>query len=190
MSQKIKLVAKYSILGLAFVLMISACGSKNLTTDPKNTSSPVATPTPSNPYGAAPIDPPGPNETVLRLQKGSKVLNFTLATLAKVGTSEITIEEPFVKETQSFTVIPLSKLFNLVGIVPTDKVSTKALNDYVYDNTAEKFLTARGYLAIKRDGQPIPYDQGGVIRIIFPNDSVWSHFLDPWNWSLDSITVK
>ena len=80
MSTRIKLITKYSILGLACVMLISACGSKNLTAEPKNTSSPVATPTPSNPYGAAPIDPPGPNETVLRLQKGSKVLNFTLET--------------------------------------------------------------------------------------------------------------
>ena len=36
----------------------------------------------------------------------------------------------------------------------------------------------------------IPYDQGGPIRIIYPDSSRWSKFLDPWNWSLTRITAK
>jgi hypothetical protein len=36
----------------------------------------------------------------------------------------------------------------------------------------------------------IPYDQGGPIRIIFGSKSTWAKYLDAWNWSLSSITVK
>jgi hypothetical protein len=113
-----------------------------------------------------------------------------MAKLLSLGTSEISIYEPFVKLRQTFTVIPLATLFKKVGISGTENVMTKALNDYVYTNTATKFLSANGYLAVKRNGIDIPFDQGGPIRIVFPDGSTWSHFLDPWNWSLSSISVK
>ncbi len=44
-------------------------------------------------------------------------------------------------------------------------------------------------IATKRDGAPIPYDQGGPIRIVFPDGTPLSSNLDAWNWSLASITM-
>lgn len=151
-----------------------------------------ATPTPTltNPYGAAPMDPPGPTEVVLTLKKGTKSMTFTMQELLKMKTTTITINEPFVKKRQQFGVIALSALFAKVGIKGSDMVSTKALNDYIYANTAAKFISAKGYLAVQREGKNIPFDQGGPIRIIFPSGSKWATFLDPWNWSLMSMSAK
>ncbi len=149
------------------------------------TSKPAA-----NPYGASTIDPPAPGATVLILSKGGVVKKYSLAQIEAMGTKTITIFEPFVKKTQTFNVIALSDLFKIVGIKSSDKVVTSALNDYAYTNTAANFVAANGYLAVKRDGKDIPYDQGGPDRIIFPNTSKWAKFLDPWNWSLSSIAVK
>ncbi|MCX6430132.1 MAG: molybdopterin-dependent oxidoreductase [Actinobacteria bacterium] len=151
-----------------------------------------ATPTPTltNPYGAAPMDPPGPNEVLLTLKKGTKIVKFTMKQLMALKPATVTISEPFVKKRQSFSSIPLSVLFAKVGISGSDLVATKALNDYIYSNTAAKFVSAKGYLAVQREGKDIPFDQGGPIRIIFPSNSVWATFLDPWNWSLMSISVK
>jgi hypothetical protein len=172
-------------------LLLTACGSTTPTSATgKSSTTPTPSASPSNPYGAAPVDPPAPTEPILTLSNGARSMTFTMANLLSLGTSEISIYEPFVKLRQSFSVIPLTTLFGKVGISPTDKVVTKALNDYVYTNTAAKFISANGYLAIKRNGADIPYDQGGPIRIVFPDSSSWSHFLDPWNWSLSSISVK
>lgn len=102
----------------------------------------------------------------------------------------LTIDEPFVKKRQQFKAIPLSKIFELAEIKGKDQVQTIALNDYIYTNSAANFLSADGYLAISRSGKPIGYDEGGPIRIIFPDKSKWAHFLDPWNWSLKSLKVK
>jgi hypothetical protein len=146
--------------------------------------------TTANPYGAAAIDPPAANEVILTLGHKGKLRKFRFEDLLQLKNSTITIHEPFVKKNQSFTVVPLKALFASVGITSSEMVQTKALNDYIYSNRASEFLKADGYLAIKRNGQVIPYDQGGPIRIIFPNTSKWSTFLDPWNWSLMSITVK
>lgn len=144
----------------------------------------------TNPYGTVNVDPAPPNSVILKLSKGSKSINLTLEQLKVLKSSKLTINEPFVKRRQSFRVIPLADLFKMVGIVGSDKVQTLALNDYLYKNTAANFTSASGYLAITRGGLDIPYDQGGPIRIIFPNKSKWNKFFDPWNWSLKEISVK
>jgi hypothetical protein len=132
-----------------------------------------------NPYGTSTVDPAGPNEVIFTVAKGSKVKS-----------SVINIYEPFLKKRQSFTVIPMKTFFNLVGISGNEKVFTTALNDYVYTNTATNFNAANAYIAIKRNGTDIPYDQGGPIRLVFADNSKWAKNLDAWNWSLASITTK
>jgi hypothetical protein len=144
----------------------------------------------SNPYGTSHIDPAAPNEVILTINKGKQKADFAYPRLLKLKHSTISIYEPFLKKRQTFTVIQLKTLFNFVGISGRDKVVTKALNDYIFTATAADFISAQGYLAIKRDGVAIAYDQGGPIRIVFPDNSKWSKNLDAWNWSLASISVK
>lgn len=178
------------LLSGALALILTGCGSTKapVTSSPSQSATPSASP--SNPYGAAPIDPPALTDPLLTVSKGSTSSVLTMAQLIALGTTDISIYEPFVKQRQTFTVIPLTKIFALASISGSDSVDTKALNDYVYTNTAAKFVTAKGYLAIKRNGMDIPFDQGGPIRIVFPDDSTWTKFLDPWNWSLSTISVK
>ncbi len=178
------------LLSGALALILTGCGSTKapVTSSPSQSATPSASP--SNPYGAAPIDPPALTDPLLTVSKGSTSSVLTMAQLIALGTTDISIYEPFVKQRQTFTVIPLTKIFALASISGSDSVDTKALNDYVYTNTAAKFVGAKGYLAIKRNGLDIPFDQGGPIRIVFPDDSTWTKFLDPWNWSLSTISVK
>ena len=143
-----------------------------------------------NPYGTSTVDPAGPNEVIFTVSKGKNRSDFAFGRLEKMKSSVISIYEPFVKKRQKFTVIPIKNFFALVGISGKDKVATKALNDYIYTNTAANFIAANAYIAIKRDGVSIPYDQGGPIRIVFADNSKWSTNLDAWNWSLISISVK
>lgn len=144
----------------------------------------------TNPYGTSTVDPAGPNEVIFTVSKGSKKVQFTSSKLNKLKTTTISIYEPFLKKRQTFTVVTMKSLFALVGISGNDKVATRALNDYVYSNTASKFNAANAYIAIKRNGIDIPYDQGGPIRLVFADNSAWAKNLDAWNWSLSSIAVK
>lgn len=143
-----------------------------------------------NPYGISTVDPAGPSEVIFTVFKAGKKVEFTTTRLLKMNSTKITIYEPFLKKRQNFTVIPMKNFFLLAGISGNDKVETKALNDYIYTNTASKFIAAKAYIAIKRGGAPIAYDQGGPIRIVFADDSKWAKELDAWNWSLTSIGVK
>lgn len=144
----------------------------------------------ANPYGGVKVTPPSPTETILTISKGSITKNISMKDLMGMKSESISINEPFVKKNQTFKAVSLKSLFALAGIKGSDKVQTIALNDYIYTNTAANFVASDGYLAFQRSGKAIGYDQGGPIRIIFPDKSRWAKFLDPWNWSLKSLKVK
>jgi hypothetical protein len=144
----------------------------------------------TNPYGASTIDPAGPNEVILTVSSKSLTKTYKYADLVKLAKQDLIIHEPFLKKVQKFRVIPLATLFAASKISASSQVVTQALNDYIYTNKASTFVKAKGYLAIQRTDKEIPYDQGGPIRIIYPDNSTWAKFLDPWNWSISSIYVK
>jgi len=169
--------------GIALSL-IFASSTNSIASTPK----PVAT---TNPYGAAvAMDPPDPTDPILTVTNHAKVLHLTLNDLKKLGTSQISIYEPFVKTRQTFTVVSLAKIFKAAGITANSSLITDALNDYIYKDSVQHFLASNGQLAIARFGAAIPYDQGGPIRIIFPDGTTLSKNLNAWNWSLNVITVK
>ena len=143
-----------------------------------------------NPYGTLTVDPAGPNEVILTITKGDRTALFAYSRLLKMKSRTITINEPFIKKRQSFTVIPIKNLFGFVGISGKDLVSTRALNDYLFEDTAAQFIKAGAYLAIKKNGKAIGYNEGGPIRLVYIDSSPWAKYLDSWNWSIASITVK
>ena len=144
----------------------------------------------ANPYGGTAISPPAPTEVIFSITNGSLLKTYSMNDLRKMKPVSLAIYEPFVKKRQTFLAIPLSTFVKEAKISSAAKLSTIALNDYVYDNSVSNFIKAKAYIAIARSGKPIAYDQGGPIRIIFPTGSMWSKNLDPWNWSLRSIVVK
>jgi hypothetical protein len=139
-----------------------------------------------NPYGGFAIDSPSNDEVVLTIT-GSNSRDYTMGELVDLATQEVTIQEPFVKRVETFRGIPLSTLFQDNGFQSEDQVTTIALNDYRYTDSVDAFTSSEGVLAVSRDGQPIAMDEGGPIRIIFPEGTPYFTFLDAWNWSLRSI---
>ncbi len=175
---------------IASVLALVAVSPLAFSTNTFAATTATAKPAASNPYGGGAIDPAGPNEAILVITSSTKKQKFTLKQLEALNPVKISLFEPFVNKRQQFSVISLSALFKKMGIKSWERVVTKALNNYEYTNTASEFTSAKGYLAIKRNGMNIPYDQGGPIRLVYPDSSKWSKSLDPWNWSLSSISVQ
>lgn len=166
--------------------MLGGCASAQATPEATASTSPSATE--ENPYGGFPVDPPAANEVVLTVD-GAKSIDYTLPQLKALVQVEETIYEPFVKKQQTFKGVEMAVLFEASGIKPTDKVDTVALNDYKYTDSASKFTDSKGFIALSRDGSAIGMDQGGPIRIVFPDGQKYSSFLDAWNWSIRSIEV-
>ena len=179
-------------------LFVAGCSTNSGGTGTAVTSSAPASassaaspsPTSTNPYGVASVDPPGPNEPVLVMAGGSAgKVSLTYDELNQLPARTITINEPFVKQQQTFTGVAMADLFAKAGIADSVNVDTAALNDYHYLNTAGAFTGSDGLLATKRNGQPIPYDAGGPIRIVYPDGTALAPVLDAWNWSVSSISA-
>jgi len=154
-------------------------------------AAPVAPPesaaTDESAYGGFAIDPPADDEVVLTIEAGSTV-EFTYAELQRLATVEIDILEPFVSEQQVFLGVPLSELLDVAAVPTTSRIETVALNDYRYSDTVARWVANGALLAVFRDGELIPMDQGGPIRIVFAEDSAAFTLLDKWNWSLRTIS--
>ncbi|MCB1290030.1 MAG: molybdopterin-dependent oxidoreductase [Mycobacterium sp.] len=156
----------------------------------ESSSSPAQTaPSTTNPYGAVSIDPAAPDEPVLTVQGGSTPLSLTLEQLNALGDVSITIDEPFVKQRQTFRGVPLAAVLAEAGVPENATIDTVAINDYHYADDAATMVGSQALIATERDGAPIPYDQGGPIRLVYPDGSALSRVLDAWNWSLTTITV-
>ena len=181
--------AAASVALCAVVLGLAAC-SKSESSTSTTVKAGQATTT-SNPYGAGVVDPPGPTDVVLKVSGPGGTKEFTMDQLTALGTKDLTIYEPFVKRNIAFTGVPMAAIFDTVGISGDVRVNTTALNDYSYDkSTAAEFTGSDGLIAVAQEGKPVPVDQGGPIRIIFPDGTKLSKNLDAWNWSLSEMSVK
>lgn len=169
---------------LSLLLVLTGCSSS------KDAAAPTPTASASeNPYGAGfVVDPPADTDVVLTVT-GSSSKDYTMAEITALADEEISIMEPFVKKEQSFKVVKMEKLLKGLGFKSTDKLNTIALNDYAYADTYENFVANGAYIAVARDGAPIPMDQGGPIRIVFASDSGFFTQLDAWNWSIRKIEI-
>jgi hypothetical protein len=186
-SRAVRTAASFAL--CAVVLGLAAC-SKSESSSSTTAKSGNATTT-SNPYGAGVVDPPGPTDVVLKVSGPGGTKQLTMDQLTALGTKDLTIYEPFVKRDIAFTGVPMAAIFGTVGITGDVRVNTMALNDYAYDkSTAADFTGSDGLIAVAQEGNPVPVDQGGPIRIIFPNGTKLSKNLDAWNWSLAEMSVK
>jgi len=174
-------VALGALMALAGVL--AACGPAQ--PSPGAVVAPVAD---EDVYGGFPIDPPADDEVVLTLE-GARLVDLTLGELLALAVREVTFLEPFVGVEQTFGVVPLADLLARAGIGPEDLVDTIALNDYRFSDVAGALTDADALVAVTRDGQAIPMNAGGPIRLVFDTGSEYHVFLDAWNWSLRTIRV-
>lgn len=174
--------------GTVSLLAPVACANHGDPT-PTSATSAIGAPT-TNPYGIGSIDPAPPGLPVLKVSGGSAPLSLTLDQLNALGSTTVTIDEPFVKRQETYSGVPLAAVLDKAGIVDTATIDTIGLDQYHYVSTAGPMIDSRALIATACQGAPIPYDQGGPIRIVYPDGTPLSSVLDAWNWSLASIAVK
>lgn len=171
-----------AILALTTLALVTACTTSAPPPAPHTSESSEST------YGGFAVDPPADDEIVLTIV-GLQTTEYTYADLQSRASVEITIDEPFVRLTQTFRGVPLAELFAEAGIDAEARVETIALNDYRYADTVGSWVDGAALLAVFRDGELIPMDAGGPIRIVFDSSSSQFENIDAWNWSLRSIEV-
>jgi len=133
------------------------------------------------------VDPPKSTDIVLRISADS-FTHLTMGQLDQVSTVSQNLYERFIDKKATFRGVPLSKVFELAGISGSSRVVFIAADDYRYVDTAQNMIKSKALLAVEMNGKPIAADQGGPIRIVFPEKTQYASVSDPWVWSLTRIS--
>ena len=93
----------------------------------------------------------------------------------------------------NYVVLIVINHFKAVQFILKSLRKLGAAQDSIFEpfvKARKNFTDSQGHLAIVRFGAPIPHDQDGPIRIIYPDRSVSGENINAWNWSLSAIGVK
>ena len=122
------------------------------------------------------------------LVNGGKPLAADLASFDALPEHRLTIVEPFVKRSMSFTGVAFVDL--LTAAKATGKsVTIHALDDFKATMDASVLREAGVLLATRVDGKTIDVKSGGPVRLVFPPSSEAGKDTNLWVWSIDQITV-
>lgn len=155
---------------------------------------------------AATIEPgdavPAPTDPVVLTVKGrigttnvGDTLQFDMATLERLGTIEYRIDDKLAEgRVATFTGVPLENVLEVAEVDPdATTLATTALNDYTVDIPVADATKYPVMLATAVDGQRMPVDRYGPVRVIYPYGA---YGLKPpvadekLIWQLSSIEVR
>jgi len=123
------------------------------------------------------------------LVNGGKPVAVDMASLDALPKQSLTIVEPFVKKSMTFTGVSFADL--LTAAKATGKsVNLHALDDFEATLSVAVLREAGVLLATRADGKPLELKSGGPVRLVFPKSSTAGKDTNNWVWSIDQITVK
>jgi hypothetical protein len=123
-------------------------------------------------------------------RNNGKNLELDLASLEQMRRVRLEATEPFLKRRVMFEGVLLSDLLAVAGVPETaSKVSLTALDDYKVDFKLADVRSSQMLLATRADGNHMPVDRSGPIRVVFPDASSLGRNPDLWIWSVSTMEV-
>lgn len=187
----------------AFLAVTAACGADQTATRPAAPPTPAeSTPAPAvlsaatiRPGEAVPAPAGTPDLTLtgkIAATNGAGGLRFDTATLDRLGLTQVSVYEPWVKSDLEFQGVWLADLIKLAqpdGAAET--VHLTALDDYQIDLSMADVMAGGILLATKTgDGSPIAVEDGGPTRVVFLSGTPAGSSADQWIWSLATIDLR
>lgn len=156
-------------------------------------SSPAPT-LPSGPLPSAFDDgvPTPDGEVVLTVTTGGQDHDWDLATLELLEQHDLSIHEPFVEEDHTYTGPLWADVLRASGVdlSAAETAEMVALDDFVADIPVTPAALDDLLLARLEDGAPIPIEDGGPIRLVFPPGNPAGDNANNWIWSVRRATVE
>ncbi len=113
-----------------------------------------------------------------------------VAGIESLGIVTATVYEPFVSAEVEFTGVPLDTVLAAIGVEDDAPLTWTALDEYQVNFSRGDVAGEAPILATRQNGQPIPVEDGGPIRIVFPDDSgPIGRDTNQWIWSLTRLEV-
>jgi hypothetical protein len=131
-------------------------------------------------------------EPVLRIRGlgGAQALRLDIAALDRMPQVEVTLDEPFVGRSMTFTGVPFADFVEITGIPAGARLEMSALDDYSVDLAVADLVDGNAVLATRTDGQELAVDGGGPTRLVFASPTGVGANSDNWIWSIETIEVR
>lgn len=169
------------LVALVALLVLSACGSSG---DLAATSAPL----PEVFKQGVPV-PDG--EVVLTVTPSDgEAVDWDRTALEMLPQRELTIFEPFIDEERTFTGPLWWDVLRASGVEAGRDVDLVALDDYTASLPADPTVLERTVLALTDQGEPIPVDGGGPVRLVFPDEDPLADNANNWIWSIRRAEVR
>jgi hypothetical protein len=119
-----------------------------------------------------------------------RTLALDIASLRRMHTVELVVRDPFLKRRATFTGVPVSDLLAVAKVSGSATgVHMTALDDYQVDFKLRDVKASRMLLATRLDGKPMPINNMGPIRIVFPDGSALATNSDMWIFSVSRMRL-
>lgn len=181
--EEYEMVRRQLALLLAVILLIVVgCGSSS--TDESGSLAMSADPLPA---------PTG--EVVLTIRGAAQPnvgdeVQLDLAGIESLGTTTVTLFEPFVNRELEVTGVRVDQLLAAAGVDPDDELTWSALDDYQVHFTRGEVRAEDAILATRLDGSLIDVVDGGPVRVMFTDpEGTLGRDTNQWIWSLYLIEV-
>jgi hypothetical protein len=163
-------------------VLIAGCGTA---------AQPPAAPTASEAVARLVLTPATgkPLVTFSGLVNGGQPLAADLASFNALPNQTLTVVEPFVKQSITFTGVGFADLLQAADAAG-QSITLHALDDYEVTLDLAVLAEPGVMLATQADGKPIDGASGGPVRLVFPASSESGKDTDLWVWSIDHITVE
>ena len=123
------------------------------------------------------------------LVNGGRPVAVDLASLNALPKHKLTVVEPFLKKSMTFTGVSFADLLTAAKATGTS-VTMHALDDYQATLKTSVLRDQGVLLATQVGGKDIELKSGGPVRMVFPASSKAGRDSDLWVWSVDQITLK
>jgi len=133
---------------------------------------------------------PGPPIVTFKgLVNGGKPIGVDLASFDALPSQRMTIIEPFVKKSMTFSGVSFSDLLSAAKATGKS-VTIHAVDDFKATMKTTTLREPGVLLATRVNGKAIDLKSGGPVRLVFPPSSAAGKDTNLWVWSIDQITVK
>lgn len=133
---------------------------------------------------------PGKPLVVIKgLVNSGRPLAMDLASFDALPAQRLTVLEPFVKKTMTFTGVGFADLLTAANATGKS-VRIHALDDFEATLDAAALRETGVLLATRAEGKVMDVKSGGPVRLVFPPSSKTGEDNNAWVWSIDQITVQ
>lgn len=139
--------------------------------------------------GGAVPDPAGAPVLTVVTADGERV-GFDFATIERLRRVRTTVFEPFLEQDTEFSGVVLWDLLAAAGATAASQdAKLTALDDYEVELPLATLRSEPVLLATRSGGEPIPVEDGGPTRVVFPAGSELGENPNLWIWSVKEIVV-